>query len=218
MSQAPIDPIKRHVAGATMAHTSPFENLDTPQNTETLSKEFIHRFVKPFYMRFGPLAHQDEVFVNDLKTLWSDINHDVITKLLGDFNWRTRSMGALFAALKHDLVSQDQIGHLLLKSEVCYAGRYYCIYMAAINNADALKYLHQYLTYYLSRKDLYYDQGAAMGALAWIDEKNSSREMETHVPAWETFTADKQNWSLKRSLQSLEEIMAGIEGLKRVLK
>lgn len=47
--------IDRHVAGASIVHKGPFDDLTTPVNQENLDKGFIDEFMVPFYMNIGRL-------------------------------------------------------------------------------------------------------------------------------------------------------------------
>ncbi len=90
--------LELHVAGATVRHQNPFENLNVPRNLNELDKAFIEKWVIPFYMSsFYNLSEKDE---EQFVEIYPEINSEVIAKLLGDFNWRTRIVGAYFAALK----------------------------------------------------------------------------------------------------------------------
>ncbi|PSR55089.1 hypothetical protein AHMF7605_17050 [Adhaeribacter arboris] len=207
--------LERHVAGATVIHKSPFEYITTQQNEKTLTKDFIDKFVNPIYLNLKGLGNKKDILQNEIKEVFKDINSKVVSTLLGDFNWRTRSVGAFFAAIKNLTEFQDEIGRLLLKSEVCYAGTSYCLTLADINNQNSIDYLNQYLAYYLTQNELRFDQGAAMGAIAYLDKQNGTDELKKHLDKWNDFVSDKENWDLKRSIDHFEKNITALKEIKK---
>ncbi|HEY0657842.1 MAG TPA: DUF6000 family protein, partial [Pyrinomonadaceae bacterium] len=105
-----------HSAGAITRRKSRFSELPTFNNNYQLSKEFIKTWVVPFYMS---LTNNDRDLIKIVGDVKSEITKEVITALLGDFNWRTRQTGAFFAVIKNHTDLIDIIGVHLLKSEVC---------------------------------------------------------------------------------------------------
>ncbi len=211
-------PEELHSKGATSYQASPFSDLKVPANGYDLDKEFVHKFVLPFYMTLGEYQIPDKRILNYLNHIFPEITVEVISNLLGDFNWRTRKVGALFAAFKDQLQFQEQIGKLLLKSEVCYAGQDYCIAMATFNNQKSIDFLNQYLDYYLKQKGLYYDQGTAIGALAYLDQRNKTNELEKHKTEWAVFTEGKVNWHFESSVKDFQSKMEVFENVKNTLQ
>lgn len=49
-SKSEKEAIALHVAGATVRHRNPFENIEVPRNDDELSDEYIEKWVVPFYM------------------------------------------------------------------------------------------------------------------------------------------------------------------------
>ena len=123
--------LRLHSAGSTVSHVSPFADLLTYLNDEDLTAEEINAWVAPYYM--STLSMQ---VTEDIVAPAKNVDSSLIRKLLGDFNWRTRSMGAVFALLKNEIEHEQQISNLLLKSEVCYAGSTYCYVLAAFSNRE----------------------------------------------------------------------------------
>jgi hypothetical protein len=198
-----LEEIKLHVAGTTVRHQNPFSQLPIPQNAEELSIEFLEKWVSPFYMT----SFSNSVFLKHLKPIAHELSEEVVAHLLGDFNWRTRIVGAWFSAIKQYAGFEQVIGNLLLRSDVCYAGGGYCIALASFNTKAATEFLCKYLDYYLSRPDLFFDQGDAMGALAYLDTVNQTQNLGRFIPSWEKFVADKSNWDLTRSIESFAKQM-----------
>lgn len=204
--------VELHVAGATVRHRSPFEDLSVPRNSEPLDEEFIEKWVVPFYMTvFSQLSQETE---QQFLAIYSEIDYEIVMKLLSDFNWRIRIVGAYFAALKNLTELEEIIGNHLLKSEVCYAATGYYLALANFGTEKAQNYLKEYLDYYLTRKDLWFDQGDALAALFWMDE-NATKEYES---LWSDFVADKPYWKLERYKENFAKSMENLERIKNTAK
>jgi len=188
--------IMRHVAGATVVHNSKFSALPILENEEQLTQEFIRRYVIPFYM--GSI--NSGKFRNGYRTIEKDISSTLIRKLLGEFNWRPRKVGALFAAIKLECEFEDAIGHLLLRSDVCFAGHSYCLALANFASDKAVDYLKEYLDYYLLQIDLWFDQIWAMAALEYLGNIKDVDYTSSYAETWGKFVENKQNWNLKESI------------------
>ena len=203
--------IRLHSHGAALKHKSTFENLISFKNKEELSKEFIETWVVPFYMNLEETNQEWSEFLLNAK---EKITKEDIIKLLGDFNWRTRQTGAFFATIKNysDLI--DIIGIHFLKSEVCYAGRTYAFMFACLNNRKSTEYLDDYLTYYLSKNELWFDQTEAMEALTYIDKINNSNLIDKHKANWLQFIQNKPNWKAEISTECLEKYIEFINNIK----
>lgn len=202
-----FDEIALHVSGAIIRHRNPFENVEVPRNDEELTEEFIEKWVVSFYS--VSLSNANDIIIETFAETAIDINPDIVLKLLGDFDWRTRITGAYFAAINNYHEFEDIIGKHLLKSEVCFAGTGYCLALATFGTDNAKQYLVRYLDYYLGRKDLWFDQADAFCALAYLDKA----EADKLIKKWNDFAADKQNWNLENyrkqltnSLQALDQI------------
>ena len=211
-----LSEVELHVAGAIVRHNNPFEKLVTLENEEPLVIDFIDKWVNPFYQN---------LFTNEAESLrkaFQEINNRltpiIIKKLLGDFNWRTRIVGGYFSAIKEYQEFEDDIGKLLLKSELCYAGSGYCLALAAFETEKSIDYLKKYLNYYLDRKDLYFEQGDAMAALNWIDKKLNGNEMENFTEKWNDFISDKPHWNLEKSITIFNQQMNTIELIRQNLE
>jgi hypothetical protein len=145
-------------------------------------------------------------YVDHLRSNGASISVSLVEDLLHDFNWRTRSVGAIYAAYKDYTEFIETIGNHMLKSEVCFAGKSYATALGYFGGADSKRYLCQYLDYYLTRKDLYFDQAEALSALRYIDVDAA----DSYQKAWNSFAADK-NWNLQRTYDWLS---ADIESLQ----
>jgi hypothetical protein len=82
---------------------------------------------------------------------------------------------------------EDLVGRPLLRSDVCYAGRGYCFALSQLNTPGAVAFLQRYLRYYLTRKDLRFDQGDAIAALRHLDELNGTDHSVEFKELWINF-------------------------------
>jgi len=178
--------IQAHTAGAIIRHSSPFDFLQSYQNPHTLDSDFLQKWIIPFYMNCRN-SHMYETVAIQLKTLKPQLNDEIILQCLGDFNWRTRLMGAYFAALDNRARFIELIGTHLLKSEVCFAGKVYAKVLAYFNTPECVAYLNLYAEYYLCRPDLYFDQFQVLEAICYLDGINQTHNWENLQPLIEKF-------------------------------
>jgi hypothetical protein len=183
----PNDPIRLHSAGATVRHKSPFSDLVVPSSDDSLSQEFCDRWVSPFYMNFLGLHFLKPGFEVALGCVYATIDQTVIEALLSKFNWRPRIVGGHFAAIKNVSGVEHLLGKLLLRSDVCFAAEGYCVALARFNSKSSRQYFADYLDYYLTRRDLEFDQGTVMGALGYLDRLNGGNDLDRFLPRWQEF-------------------------------
>lgn len=212
MDDKEIEAIKLHVAGATVRHTPPFDDLKPFRNDFELTQDFIDKWVIPFYMNIG---HTDNEWIKKLISVKKEITTDIIEKNLGDFNWRTRQTGAFFSAITNQTQFIDIIGTHLLKSEVCYAGGIYSKVFASFNLPKCVDYLNLYLDYYLSKPDLWFDQRDAMEAILYLDKVNSTNHFERHISNWVEFIKNKPYWDKEIKTENLEKQLNIIQTVKK---
>jgi hypothetical protein len=204
--------VKRHVAGATVQHTTPFDGLESFKNQDALTQDFIDHWVIPFYRNIG---QTDSEWINKLTSVKRDITLDIIQQNLGDFNWRTRQTGAFFAAITNQTQFIDIIGTHLLKSEVCYAGGVYCQVLASFNLPACVDYLNMYLDYYLTKPSLWFDQHHAMEAILYLDKLNSTTHFDRHINNWREFIANKPYWNQEIKTDTLENRLNVIQTVRQ---
>ena len=212
MDDKEIEAIKLHVAGATIRHTPPFDELKPFKNELVLTQDFIDKWVIPFYMNIG---HTDNEWINKLTSVKKEITTEIIGKNLGDFNWRTRQTGAFFSAITNQTQFIDIIGTHLLKSEVCYAGSVYCKVFASFNLPKCVDYLNLYLDYYLTKPDLWFDQRDAMEAILYLDKINSTNHFDRHIDNWTEFIKNKPYWDKEIKTDNLEKQLTVIETVRQ---
>ncbi|WP_299124826.1 DUF6000 family protein [uncultured Tenacibaculum sp.] len=203
--------IELHSAGATIRHLSSFEELEHYSNEKELEVDFIKKWCVPFYM--FQINNTNE-FIEKLEPIKADLNTEVVKGLLGDFNWRTRIVGAYFSMIMDLKEVEDIIGTHLLKSQVCYAGTGYCLTLASFNTQKGIEYLKKYLDYYLTQKHLYFDQTDAMSALKWTDRLNGTNEIEKYLDLYEDWIPNKYSYDLEKSFKGFESQMESLNQIK----
>ncbi len=202
-SQNAASAIVRHVAGATVSHAGPFADLEVPVLPADEVRPLYDRYVIPFYMKglsqFGPA---EEAAFQQVR---STITDQLITTLLSDLNWRSRTAATYFAIILDRRQHIDHIGRLLLRSDVCYVGADYCRYMAQLGTPEATDFLNRYLGYYLTRSDLGFDQTDALAALRYIDSRSGSRHEEAHSKAIAAMARSRPTFLTHVSVQRLSD-------------
>lgn len=199
MKKENLTNIQLHSAGATVQHISPFEELISYVNETGISQVFREKWVIPFYME---LNNQSDEWIEKMIELKPHITENIILQNLGDFNWRTRSVGSYFAGITKAVHFEKIIGTHLLKSEVCYAGSEYAVTLASFNTEYSIDYFNRYLEYYLTRPELYFDQESVIIALQYLDEINKTNYIETHLRNWENFIA----WRNEKQIHNLNNL------------
>jgi hypothetical protein len=209
MSDIDEESLVRHIRGATVVHKSPFSSIEVPSVVDSLSQEQCDRWVVPFY-RVSFRSPEKEL-LDSLKNLYPEISLEMTRLLLTDYNWRPRLTGAFFAALKRFTTFEDQIGRLLLRSDLCYAGKFYCVALAEFNSPHGLEFLMTYLKHYLTRPELVYNQNDAIGAVAFLDVKNGTRHLGAIRPLWNQYVNSLQ-WKpdLDKNIAWFSEEMAAL--------
>ena len=205
--------VVRHIRGATVVHQRPFSSLQVPSAPDVLSIEECEKWVVPFYRVSFRSAEKD--VAEPLKVIYQEITPNVVERLLTEFDWRPRLTGAFFAALKRFTPLETWIGQLLLRSDLCFAGKFYCVALVEFNTPDGTAYLRKYLEYYLTRPDLDYNQGDAMGALAYADAIKGTKYIDTFRPLWDAYVCAK-TWKpdLDMAVSQFSDEMATLHKLR----
>lgn len=206
--------ILRHVRGATVVHAGPFSNLEVPIASQHAVKHLYPQFVAPFYMKRMRTfdATTDDAFIQ----VREKITDGLITQLLSDFNWRSRTAAAYFTVILTRPVHIEHLGRLLLRSDVCYAGRAYCVAMAYFRTAAAVDFLDQYLAHYLNRPDLHFDQWAALSALKYVDEMEGSSHVLKHTEAIAAMNARNPALINKASAEFVTDELRAAERIRNL--
>lgn len=171
----------RRMQEATAKHAGPFATLEVPLLPREDVRALYHDYVIPFYMRnLSDFGREQEAAFERIR---ASLDDRLITTLLSDFNWRSRTAATYFALILERPEHLDHIGRLLLRSDVCFAGVAYCRYLAHFRTPEAIDFLNRYLAYYLTQTHLYFDQPQALAALRHIDSVTGSRHQEIHAAA-----------------------------------
>lgn len=202
--------IQLHIAGATVIHQNPFEDIEVPENQVELDEDFIEKWVVPFYM--NGLTDLNQQTITNFKNIKEEITPLIVSQLLGEFGWRERIIGAYFSAIKNYSQFEEIIGNHLLKSEVCYAGGGYCLALACFNTDKSIEYLKRYLDYYLTRNDLWFDQSDALSALYYLDKESA----EHYTKLWNDYIKDKPNHDIEKSKKHFDKQIQNIFAIREM--
>lgn len=169
-------------AGATIRHASPFSALPVPPPPE-------HEIAIPEWQRrafrFGLFQPGTITALRSGDVMSVDV--DFARELLTVFNWRHRMLGAYLAAIKDFQPLESLIGTLLLRSDVCYAGQAYCLALVRFNSSGSVRYLKEYLSHYLTRLDLRFQQRDALAALVCLDRMNATSHASGFDAMWAAY-------------------------------
>lgn len=199
-----------HSAGAIIIHVSKFDRLPTPINKIPSSHSFEKKWVNPYYTEISYSRVTDK-FTKKFLKLCKKVTPEIVARLLGDFDWRNRKMGAIFCAVKQYTQFQELISNLFLKSELCFVGYSYCVALANFDNEESVLTLKKYLNYYLHHQELEFNQYHAMQALIWLDQKNETNHHLEMIPLWEAYTGKPYD---KLSVEYFDETMQYIKYLR----
>ncbi|MCX8522557.1 DUF6000 family protein [Chryseobacterium formosus] len=191
--------LELHSAGAIVRHESMFDEIKSHKNGFELDADFIEKWVLPFYMSIG--HHYDNSWVKNVLKISEEITEEVTLKLLGDFNWRTRLVGAYFSAVKNFQNQIYVIGNHFLKSEVCCVGHIYALILAFYNNEQTNEYLHSYLKYYLKKPELYFDQESVLESIVYLDKINGTNFYSQYNQSWEDFNIERNKIENKNAFE-----------------
>jgi hypothetical protein len=85
--------------------------------------------------------------------------------------------------------------------------------LAQLNTPKSRQFLHEYLDYYLTRSDLRFDQGDAMGAVAYLDGINGTKDLPLFINKWYLFIQHQPDWDLAWCCSSFSDRMARVKFL-----
>lgn len=205
--------ILRHTQGATVSHAGPFASLGVPTIPLEQAQPLYDDYVIPFYMhslsQFG--VDQEAAF----QRIRSSLTDDLITTLLSDYNWRTRTAATYFALILQRSQHLDHIGRLLLRSDVCFVGATYCRYLAYFGTPEAADYLNRYLGYYLTQTQLHFDQADALAAIRYIDARSGTKHEEAHASALAAMCRARPEFMSHVSVEGLSADLHAAERLRQ---
>ena len=82
------------------------------------------------------------------------------------------------------------------------------------NTEKGIEYLKEYLEYYLTRKDVHFDQRIAMSTLNWTDKKNGTNEMNSFLPKYQDWVSDKYSQDINQSIANFEKQIEQLNQIK----
>lgn len=195
-------------AGATVLHVSPFSDLPVPDPPSGevacevwQQRAFSDGHFSPASLRALSVGNLDEIDVEFVRTL------------LSVFDWRPRLAAAYLCVVKNYVALEPLIGTLLLRSDVCYAGRGYCLALARFGTDSAVEYLRRYLAYYLTRSDLDFNQVDAMAALVCHDRVRQTAYAAEYRDAWATWaSAERADAWLEERVRLMSAMLDAASG------
>ena len=193
--------LERHDACESIPHAGPYAELLVPISNERPHPRFVEKWVSPFYR--SRLRDADK-FVADYSSIRSELSSELISELLIYSDWRPRIVGAYFSAIQGLTGFTEHIGRLLLRSDLAYAGSGYALALTSFNSSLARDFLDKYLSHYLLRTDLWFDQGSVMAATVYLDRINDTHVIDKHIAGWQAFIEDKPNLDLESFVDKLE--------------
>ncbi len=188
---------------------SPFADLEVPVSSEAISKETLE-WVLPFYLR----RIDEPGWADEMRLRLSALDQDLVRQLLSFPNWRPRIVGGYLAAIGGYVALEEQLGRLLLRSDLCYAGRGYALALASFDTSQSLGFLTRYLDHYLDQEELWFDQGDVMAAVVLLDRLHGTHHADEHRDRWDRFVANKPSWSLERFVERFERSLGVLRALR----
>lgn len=149
-------------------------------------------WVRPVYLRLlhgnfwrsltaGAWSDEQAAVVHDVRRCVDEVEPHIVARLLRQRDWRPRLAAAWYAGLRGWEQFTDELGTLLLASEVCFAGEGYAAALACFASVAAAEHLCRYLDHWLPKVDHPYDQGSAIAALVWIDCRRRTTRAERFI-------------------------------------
>ncbi|MEV0382811.1 DUF6000 family protein [Nonomuraea sp. NPDC050643] len=137
-------------------------------------KDDVRRYLKLLHGNF--LALPEPVFRSFAGSLAKDAREitDDDLRVLLDSEWRARLTAAWLIGMDRRTQHREQLGELLLESELVYAGQGYCFALARFGERRDAEILTAYLHRWLPETNCRYNQDTAMGALLHLDEVHSA--------------------------------------------
>lgn len=134
----------------------------------------VRRYLKLLHGNFLTLSAPAFLwFARSLAKDARNITDDDLRVLL-DSEWRARLTAAWLIGMDRRTQFREQLGELLLGSELVYAGQGYCFALARFGEERDAEMLAAYLDRWLPETSCRYNQDDAMGALLHLDEAHSA--------------------------------------------
>ncbi|MEV5703712.1 DUF6000 family protein [Actinoallomurus sp. NPDC052274] len=169
-----VQALQRHVFGTG---ESPVPDL-APENAKAIRRYVVRKPWKPRYLKLlGGLSGLDHRFEKALVRDARKISDEDLDRLLS-CGWRPRLVAAWLIGIDRRVRYRQRLGDLLLDSEAPYAGQGYCFALARFAQDEDAEILVSYLDRYLPRRECYYDQDWAIGALLYLDDRLGTRHAD----------------------------------------
>ena len=214
--------IADHVRGAIVKANTPFSGLPVPEPADW-DQAFCDRWVMPFYGASFSHRFRTSELRESFARACVEASPAVIDQLLRSSGWRERGVGAWMAAVQRSEAFHDLVVPLLLRSEVCFAGKAYVLVLVRSGSGDSIDALERYCGYYLTRPDLDFDQSQAFAGLIELVGLDSDR-VQRLMPLWESWcepnryrTLERAQTGLRADLERLAEIDALCAGVREQL-
>jgi hypothetical protein len=127
---------------------------------------------------------------------------DAELRILLSSEWRSRLTAAWLIGTSRREPFIGELGALFTQSALVYSGQGYAVALAAIGGSDSAEQLDRYLSEWLPRTDMRYDQGWAMGALAYLDSVTGTNRAArfTDSGAWDEWAQDRDELTTMTAL------------------
>jgi hypothetical protein len=190
---------RKSYAGATVTPVHPFNDREVVRTDRKVADADWKDWVEPLHML---IPSRSQVVDRKVRRNKSDVTPELVTALLGDFNWRTRAVGAYLAAVSRMYELFPFIGNMLLQSEVCCVGRTYTVVLASLSREFSVPVYLDYLKYYLTQPQYDFDQLHVYAALLSQTQSLPAYEGElVEVKAlWDSFT-EQQRFYTSRDIE-----------------
>jgi hypothetical protein len=154
--------------------------------------ELRDRWVAPLYLQLlhgnfrrkllaEELTNDREHTLKRFRGCVNEVTPTIVATLIRQPEWRARLVGSWYAGLRGWVQFRDELGGMLIESQMCFAGQGYCAALACFADDSSADHLCQYLDKWLPQLDKYYDQHWALPALGWIDKRLDIRNAERYL-------------------------------------
>jgi hypothetical protein len=163
-----------------------YERWVNPLYAQLLHGNFRGRLLAP------ELSDERTQMLSEFRRCLAEADPSIVASLIRQPEWRARLTGGWCAGLRGWPEFRDELGDLLLKSEMCFACQGYCAALACYGDEASAEHLRRYLDTWLPQVDKFYDQHWALPALVWIDKRlDTQTAAEYLVPGglWDRWAA-----------------------------
>jgi hypothetical protein len=163
-------------------HETPFSRLHVRWATGEIPMDFYRKWVLRIFGT-GPWCDAASI-----RAMIDPIRHEITLEVASDLlslaQYRARFVGGSFVGLLRMEPLEEEVGKLLLRSDGPYSGFAFVVALARLNTRSSRQFLCDYLDYYLTRRDLDFEQPFVLAALEHLDGKNGTRLHESFLDRW----------------------------------